>query len=100
MALVRESKDEAAWTTLAPLAAQRPRAPEVTRLVCRLSHLPAAGEQARGACEQALAEADAADPGPFVDAAQAHVLRKDWQKAQSLTNEAEARSARATPARS
>jgi tetratricopeptide (TPR) repeat protein len=74
VALLKQGKEEAAWTALGPLAAQTPRKRQVVRLMCRLSHLAAAGEQGRAACQQAISAAPD-DPEAHLDLAQALLLR-------------------------
>jgi predicted Zn-dependent protease len=81
VALLKEGKEEAAWTALRPLAAQTPRKRQVVRLMCRLSHVPVAGEEGRAACQQAITAAPD-DPEAQLDLAQALVLRK--QPAEAL----------------
>jgi tetratricopeptide (TPR) repeat protein len=90
IALVQENKDEAAWQALAPLFSRAPRRPEVTRLACRLSHLPAAGEAA-GACKEAIAAAGATEPDAFVDLGQTLIFKKQRGEALAAAREAGAR---------
>jgi predicted Zn-dependent protease len=78
---LREGKEGEAWTALQPLAAQTPRKRQVVRLMCRLSHAAAAGEEGRAACLQAITAAPD-DPEARLDLAQALVLRK--QPAEAL----------------
>ena len=90
VALLKEGKEAAAWTALRPLAAQSPRNRQVMRLMCRLGHVPAAGDEGRAACQQGIAAAPE-DPEAYLDLAPALILRKQPAEALVAAREATTR---------
>jgi tetratricopeptide (TPR) repeat protein len=94
LALLKDNRAEAAWTELKPLAARKPRRREVLRLMCRLSHVKAAAEEGRAACQEIIAAAAADEPEPFLDMAQALAQGQQTAEALAQTREAGARVAR------